>query len=154
METTIIREARLEDLAILKEFEQGIIHEERPYDSTLAPDPISYYDLKDKIVDPNAVVVVAEVDGQVVASGSGTIKEASPYLTHSRYAYLGFMYCLPHFRGRGINGKIITALKAWAHEKGLQEIRLRVYAGNVAAVRAYEKVGMVSHLVEMRMVTE
>ena len=42
-----IRTATLDDLETLYRFEQGIILAERPFDPTLAKDPISYYDLKE-----------------------------------------------------------------------------------------------------------
>jgi hypothetical protein len=38
----IIRKATIDDLPVLLQFEQGIISAERPFDSTLLPDPISY----------------------------------------------------------------------------------------------------------------
>ena len=43
------RSATLDDLPALKECEQGIIAAERPYDHTLKPDPISYYDLGERM---------------------------------------------------------------------------------------------------------
>jgi ribosomal protein S18 acetylase RimI-like enzyme len=61
------------------------------------------------------------------------------------------MYVKPAFRGQGINKKIIEALKQWAVSKGLTEMRLEVYMGNTAAIKAYDKVGFTSHLLEMRM---
>jgi len=66
------------------------------------------------------------------------------------YAYLGFMYTVPEFRGLGVNQRIIEALKKWALTKGLIEIRLTVYGDNIPALRAYEKAGFVKHIVEMR----
>ena len=45
-----IREAVLEDLPILKEFEQGVIQYERPFAPNLKKDPINYYDLEDLIM--------------------------------------------------------------------------------------------------------
>jgi hypothetical protein len=48
MSTINIREAELEDLNILLEFEQGIITE-RPYDPTLE-EKINYYDIRKMII--------------------------------------------------------------------------------------------------------
>ena len=53
----IVRSARPEELPTLKQFEQGIIHAERPYDHTLKPDPISYYDIGELIASPDAEVI-------------------------------------------------------------------------------------------------
>jgi hypothetical protein len=51
MSTINIREAELEDLNILLEFEQGIITAERPYDPTsLQEGKINYYDIRKMII--------------------------------------------------------------------------------------------------------
>jgi RimJ/RimL family protein N-acetyltransferase len=151
MENITIRNAQVSDLEVLLQFEQGIIEAERPYDPTIKPDPVSYYDLREMMLSGEAKIVVAECGGQIVASGFVRIKEARPYLDHDKYAYLGFMYTEPSFRGRGINARIIDTLKDWALTKGLSEIRLTVYEDNLAAIRAYEKYGFKKHLIEMRL---
>ena len=146
-----IRTATIEDLDELLEMEQGIIEAERPFDPTIRLAPVVYYDLKGMLESDDYFVLVATTEGRIVSSGYATTKEGRPYLDHTHYAYLGFMYTLPEYRGRGINGKIIDGLRLWAEKKGLKEIRLTVYPENESAIRAYEKRGFVSHLVEMRL---
>jgi ribosomal protein S18 acetylase RimI-like enzyme len=148
-----IRKATTADLDVLKALEQGIIKAERPFDESLAEDPISYYDLEALINDPKALVLVATHDKEIVSCGYGLEKTAKPYLNHANYAYLGYMFTLPEYRGQGLNGKILFALKDWATTRGLSEIRLTVYDENTAALRAYEKVGFKKHIVEMRWVS-
>ncbi len=145
-----VRQASFEDLKVLLAFEQGVIEAERPMDPTLAPDPISYYDLSELIASENAEVVVVEYHDNVVASGYAKIKNALPYLNHEYYSYLGFMYTKPEFRGKGLNKLIVDELLKWSASKGLDEVRLTVYDDNPAAIRAYEKVGFKKHLIEMR----
>lgn len=151
MSDILIRKARLEDLPILKEFEQGVILAERPYDETLAEDPISYYDLEALINSAEAEVLVAVKDDKLVGSGYAKILDAKPYLKHDRYAYLGYMYVLPSYRGIGINKLIINDLLAWSKSQGVNEARLDVYDQNAAAIRAYAKVGFKGHLLNMRL---
>ena len=146
-----VRTATLDDLAILLEFEQGVISAERPFDSTLKEDPIAYYDLKALILNENASIVVAESEGKVIGSGYALIKPARHYLDHEYYSYLGFMFTLPDFRGKGVNTKIIENLRQWSVSKGLKEIRLTVYSDNYIAIKAYEKVGFKKHMIEMRL---
>ncbi|MGS2739596.1 N-acetyltransferase family protein [Sinomicrobium sp. M5D2P17] len=146
-----IRQATPDDLDILLEFEQGIIEAERPFDSTLKEEKISYYDLDAYIRDSNTKVVVAEYDGQLIGSGYGRIMEAQPYLKHEKYTYLGFMYVHPGHRGQGVNKLIIDALNKWSLERGITEVRLNVYSTNEAAIKAYEKAGFTQHIVNMRM---
>lgn len=139
------------DLPTLLEFEQGVIAAERPYDPTLREGLIHYYDLEELILSPDALLVVAQAGDQIVGSGYARIRDAKPYLRHAHEAYLGFMYVHPDWRGKGINGKIVEALKEWAVSKGLKEMRLEVYHNNLPAISAYEKAGFTRLLMEMRM---
>lgn len=120
-------------------------------DATLGKGALHYYDLAALIGDPDTLVVVAQMEGQVVASGFARIKAAREYLDHQHYAYLGFMYTEPGYRGRGINARIVVALKEWALERGLREVRLTVYQDNLPAIKAYEKSGFKKHILEMRL---
>jgi ribosomal protein S18 acetylase RimI-like enzyme len=146
-----IRRATIEDLPVLQKFEQGVIEWERPFDKTIAEDPVWYYDLEGLILDEQKAVLVAIHENRIVGCGIGMEKEARHYLDHKTYAYLGLMYTDPDFRGLGINGQIIAALKEWANSKDLFEIRLTVYNDNISAIRAYEKIGFVKHIIEMRL---
>ena len=146
----VIRRAKQQDLPILLEFEQGIIRDERPFDPTIAPDPIHYYPLVELLDSERACVLVAEIDGELVASGMARKWQARHYLDHTEYGFLGFMYTRPEYRGKGINGQITDQLVLWCKEQGLMEIRLTVYSGNKSAIRAYEKAGFRPHIVEMR----
>ena len=60
------------------------------------------------------------------------------------------MYTLPAYRGMGINKKVLDSLRSWAQSKGYNEMRLTVYSDNIPAIKAYEKAGFVSHILEMR----
>ena len=145
-----IRKASLDDLEQLMIFEQDLIKTERPFDPTLKPDPIKYYDLKSLITSPLAEVVVAETDNKVIASGYARIDRSKPFLKHSTHAYLGFMYVLPEYRGQGINKQIMDALKNWAISQNITEFSLEVYYDNISAIKAYEKIGFSKYILEMR----
>jgi GNAT superfamily N-acetyltransferase len=103
------------------------------------------------ISDPTVELVVATLDAEVIASGYCRIEPAKPYLSHSRQGYLGFMYVLPEYRGRGINKLIMEKLTDWARSQDMTELRLDVYYGNTAAILAYEKAGFSKHMIEMRL---
>ena len=145
-----IRKASLLDLEQLLAFEQDLIKAERPFDPTLKPDPINYYDLKSLLTSPLAEVLVAEADNKVIASGYARIDKSKPFLKHTTHAYLGFMYVLPEYRGQGINKQIMDALKDWAVSKNITEFRLEVYYDNISAIKAYEKIGFSRYSLEMR----
>jgi GNAT superfamily N-acetyltransferase len=143
------RPAALTDLPTLLRFEQGVISAERPFDCTLGNE-IHYYDLEMMITAPHIQLLVAQLDGELIGSGYARIEDAKPYLVHSQHAYLGFMYTVPEHRGKGVNKKIIEALKEWSVSKGITELTLDVYQENESAIKAYEKIGFVKHLVNMR----
>lgn len=146
-----VRSAVLEDLPQLLEFEQGIIRAERPYDHTLKPDPISYYDVGSLITSEDAEVAVAESEGSVIASGYATRKRSRDYVSPAEHAYIGFLYVVPEHRGKGVNKRVLNHLFAWAKQMDLPEIHLTVYPDNAPAVRAYQKVGFDPYILEMRL---
>ncbi|HZV70182.1 MAG TPA: GNAT family N-acetyltransferase [Saprospiraceae bacterium] len=146
-----IRKATIDDMDALFAFEQGVIQSERPYDETLKTGTLHYYDLQSMIDDPSVSMVVAEIENEIIASGYARIQKSQPYLRHSTYAHLGFMFVVEKFRGKGINKMILDVLSKWASEKGITEMRLEVYNDNETAIRAYEKAGFKKHMIEMRM---
>lgn len=148
----ITRQATEQDLEILLEFEQGVVTAERPFNSTLIDGEIHYYDLKSLIQSPEATLIVAEENNEIIASGYALIKKAEKnYYRFKEYAYLGFMYVKPEHRGKGINKVITDELIAWAKSRGTTEVRLEVYAQNESAIKAYEKAGFEPHILLMRL---
>lgn len=151
MDHIVIRKAELGDLEVLLRFEQGVIAAERPFDSTLQEGEIHYYDIPAMIAAPHIELLVAMINGQLIGAGYARIEEGRHYLKHRQHAYLGFMYVDPAYRGKGVNGRIVDALKNWASEQHISELRLDVYNNNEGAIKAYEKAGFQKHLIEMRM---
>ena len=145
-----IRPAKEEEIEILLEFEKGIVDTERPFDITLKDGEIHYYDLLELIRSPESEVVVAEIDGELVGSGYAQIRKADIFLKHTHFAYLGFMYVRPSFRGKGVNQLLLEALITWAKAKGISEIRLDVYDENIVAKNAYLKAGFKPIILTMR----
>jgi ribosomal protein S18 acetylase RimI-like enzyme len=145
-----IRKALAIDLGQLLVFEQGVIKTERPFDPTLRPDPVNYYDLEAMLAAPNVELVVAEINNRIIGSGYARVDRSESFLKHTHHAYLGFMYVLPEYRGQGINKKIIDVLKNWAALQNITEFRLEVYYHNIPAIKAYEKIGFKRHMLEMR----
>jgi GNAT superfamily N-acetyltransferase len=149
--TIEIRAAFESEIEILLSFEKGIIEAERPFDSTFKDGEIHYYDLMELIKSNNAEVLVAVVNNEIVGSGYAKTVKAKPYQKYKEYAYLGFMYVKPAFRGQGINQKILHRLIGWAKNKNLNEVRLEVYDENIVAKKSYFKAGFKPNLLEMRL---
>ncbi len=146
-----IRQARMSDIPQLEAMEQGLIREERPFDPTIREDPVRYYNLPQLIEDPKSMLLVAESGGRLLSCGYASPRIPRHYLDHEVYAYLGFMFTLPEFRGMGLNGAIIEKLREWSRGQGLREFRLTVYTDNTPALKAYEKAGFAPHILEMRL---
>lgn len=148
----IIREATEKDIENLLPFEQGIVTAERPFNSTLIDGEIHYYDLNEFIQSPDATLIVAEENNEIIASGYALIKKTEKnYYTFESYAYLGFMYVKPEHRGKGVNKVITDELISWSKSKGISEVKLDVYALNESAIKAYEKAGFEPLLLTMRL---
>jgi GNAT superfamily N-acetyltransferase len=146
-----IRKAVETDIEILLSFEQGIVDVERPFDTTLKEGEIHYYDLIELIRSKKAEVLLAVTNNEIVGSGYAKILPAKPYQKYTEYAYLGFMYVKPSFRGQGINQKILHGLMDWARSQNLTEVRLEVYDENIMAKKAYLKTGFKPNFLEMRL---
>jgi GNAT superfamily N-acetyltransferase len=147
----LFRTATLQDIDDLRRFEQAIIAAERPLDPTLRAGRIHYYDIEAMLVRDDVQFVVAQRGNELVACGFARIEAGKAYESHAYQAYLGLMYVDPEFRGRSINSAIVERLKQWCRSKGVTELRLEVYSGNLAAIAAYEKTGFSKHMIEMRL---
>jgi len=151
MHDIIIRKAALSDIETLLEFEQGVIEAERNIDTTLKTEKIYYYDLEKMIKSPSIELAVAELNNSLIGSGYARIENSKPRYNYERYVLLGFMYVVPTYRGKGVNKKIIDYLIDWADKQKITELRLEVYAENVSAIKAYEKIGFTKDVIEMRL---
>ncbi|REC43392.1 GNAT family N-acetyltransferase [Chryseobacterium pennipullorum] len=148
----ITREATEQDLEILLEFEQGVVSAERPFNSTLIEGKINYYDLNNLMQSPDALLLVAEDQNEIIGSGYALIKKSEKdYNRFKEYAYLGFMYVSPEHRGKGVNKVITDELVNWAKSRNISEVRLDVYSENESAIKAYEKAGFEPLLLTMRL---
>ncbi|MFQ6603771.1 N-acetyltransferase family protein [Flavobacterium sp. C3NV] len=145
-----IRPAVNTDLPKLAEFLQTLVDAERPFDPTLKEGEIFYYDIQELISDKATEIMVVESNNEIIGSGYAQIRSAKPYEKHEVFGYLGFMFVSPEFRGQGISGLLLTALKKWILDQGITEVRLQVYDENEAAVRAYEKAGFKKIVTTMR----
>ena len=146
-----IRKAMETEIETLLNFEKEIIAAERPFDNTLKEGEIHYYDLIGLIRAKRAEVLVAIVNNEIVGSGYAKVLPADSFQKYTEYAYLGFMYVKPAFRGQGINQRILNGLIDWAKSQNLTEVRLDVYEKNTNAKNAYLKAGFKPNLLEMRL---
>lgn len=146
-----IRRATLADLEVLQKFEQGIITAERPFDAMIKEGEVHYYDIGAMIASDDAFVAIAEANGEAVGCGMARRAASRQFVRIPEYAYVGMMYVVPGFRGRGISRLILGSLAEWARGEGLLEMKLEVYPANASAIRSYEKAGFAPYMLEMTM---
>lgn len=145
-----IREATLDDLPVLLNFEQELIAVERPMDPSLVKDrKINYYDIGAFIKSKDAEVFVALLNNEIVGSGYGLIKQHPPKHLHKTYGHIGFIFVQDSHRGKGISKLILNRIFEWFKTKNIIEVKLQVYDKNPSAIKAYEKVGFEKNLIEM-----
>lgn len=136
-----IRQATLNDLEILLQFEQLLIDYERNLTSHIKDGRINYYDIESFIKKPDATVIVAETNGEIIGSGYALISSNKTYKTPDKYVYLGFMYVKEEHRGKGVNKRIMNKLIEWGKKSGHHIFKLDVYSNNSSAINAYQKAG-------------
>lgn len=145
-----VRPATPDDIPTLRTFEQGVILAERPFDTTLGPDPLQYYDLEGMITATHTELIVAVWGDEIVGSGYARMEDGLPFVKYKQHAYIGFIYVVPHYRGKGAAGAVVEALRQWSVKQGITEMRLEVYHGNIPAIKSYEKAGFSKLLITMR----
>ena len=108
------------------------------------------YDLEHMLASDNFALLVGEIGKQIVACGYARLDKSAAHFQSEFNVYMGFMYVVPEQRGKGLSGQLMQALMEWGKEQGATEARLDVYASNEPAIRAYEKAGFKSMLLNMR----
>jgi GNAT superfamily N-acetyltransferase len=136
--------------------------------ATVEPDRFSVPDraaqlvwYRDELLKPqpdNVVWLVAEVDGEAVGDAFAELQEPSPDAAvqpqldvRRRRAYLHYLAVQEGHRGRGVGGRLLEAVEAWARAQGAEllatDTNLR---SNVGAVEFYEHHGFERQSVVLR----
>lgn len=146
-----IRRAKYADKEDLLAMEQMVVEAERPFNQHISDGKPLYYDMEALLTSDNSYLLVAEDMGQIIATGYAQIRESKPSLSHDKHSYLGFMYVNEDYRGKGLNKRLMDKLLEWSKSKGVNVCYLDVYAENAAAIKAYEKAGFCSSMIEMKL---
>lgn len=147
----LIRPATIFELPTLLELEQCVVNTERLFNNLIKARDARYYDIEALIESDNACLLVAEENNEIIATGYLQIRSSKKSLVHTQHGYLGFMYVKPEYRGQGLNQKIIDKLIKWGKAREIHDFYLDVYADNESAIKAYEKAGFASNMVEMKL---
>ena len=85
---------------------------------------------------PLDLPLVAEVDGTRVGLAWGKIEPPALGIAHLYQVWVD-----PAFRGRGVGGRLVEAIKVWANEAGAFMMHLTVTCGDSSAARLYRRAG-------------
>lgn len=149
MGETIIREATTHDLEALfrlyTEFHE--FHVRGVPDRLLKADSSRIAEvhaaIQKTIENKDAVIFVAEVDGQLVGLGEVYMREDSlnPLKVQYKYGHLQSMIVTEAYRGIGIGTRMLEAVEQWAKEKSAAEVRLNTWEFREGPLGFYEKRG-------------
>jgi ribosomal-protein-alanine N-acetyltransferase len=100
----------------------------------------SLHAMRDFAEAPNAISVVAEVDGAMVGFAITEVGDELPESLGSR-AYLMTLDVDPAWWRKGVAQALMEYLEARAWELAVRRMSLHVFVGNAAAIAFYERIG-------------
>lgn len=92
------------------------------------------------LAQPDKLVLVADVDGQVIGHLTGRFEEATQ-IRSVPVATLASMYVRPAHRSKGIGARLVEMFRGWARDQGAGRVAVTAYASNEGAVRFYQGQG-------------
>ena len=104
------------------------------------PDAHAAGHVAETLANPDMLVLVAGHDGAVIGHLTGAFLPASVMWTAPR-AELFSMHVMAPWRSQGIGTQLVDRFKAWAHDRGVAQLRVSAYTANEAALRFYRRHG-------------
>jgi len=93
--------------------------------------------IREQLAKPAGVMIVATVDGRIVASGGAGSLE---YRRYAHHAEVG-LAILKEFWGQGLGRKMMDLLVDWGRRRKLVKMYLKVFEGNDRAIGLYKSMG-------------
>ena len=145
-----IRIATDSDLDVLNSFQDKLVIFERPFDVTIKKTRVRYYSIKRYLRSEKCVVYVVEDGGKAIGCGLGELKKEEGWSINDYIGYIGLLFIEDGYRGKGYGKELVQKLTDWFKEKKVTDVRLKVYAQNSKAIEAYEKMGFLHLISEMK----
>ena len=98
--------------------------------------------------DPDALHLLAEVDGRVVGMALATVHRPSSFSDTRSVEVSSFVVRSSH-RRRGVGRTLLEEIVRFARERGVPYLDLRVFAGNDGAIAFWDRMGFRSRMVQM-----
>lgn len=100
------------------------------------------------LADPDALLLVAEQDGQIVGMASGHLHMPSS-MSEELAVELGSVYVSPGSRERGVAAALTADVARFARERGVERITLKTFAQNEEALVAWQRLGFEPRMVQL-----
>jgi ribosomal protein S18 acetylase RimI-like enzyme len=95
----------------------------------------------------DGILVVAESDGRLIGLGVGEVSKPSSW-SDERALYVSNVYVDPAYRRLGIGHSIVAELVAFAAERAMERLVLRVFAPNRDAIAFWTDLGFEPRLTQ------
>jgi GNAT superfamily N-acetyltransferase len=96
-----------------------------------------------------ATVVVAELNGEIIAFVAGRIRTLPPYFGAATIGTISEVFVDDSHRGAGVGRRLLTFALDWFREQQITRIELQVVAGNPDGIRFYRQLGWHEELLQM-----
>ena len=153
-EHIVIRTATVEDIPVVVDLWRELIDLHRDYDPyfTRSAEGHTYYaENLDKYITkvPNATVIVAELDGQLVGYCLAAFTRVQPVFEIYEYGEIIDFAVTTRLRRMGIGQRMFEQVRAWLAEHGIAHVELRVSVFNPMSTSFWTKMGFSASLTTM-----
>ncbi len=100
----------------------------------------------------NAVVLVADDDGEIVGMAYGEVRTPSRF-SDERALELSGVVVRAGYRGRGVGRALVKASAEFAEENGVDWVELKTFAPNQGAMEFWESLGFTPRVVQLTQAT-
>ena len=94
--------------------------------------------LAERVRDPDAVHLVADAEGRIVAQAGALALPGAPGVS-----LIYAVFISAPWRGTGLLGRMLEQVGAWSRAAGRPTLELEVVTSNARAIRAYGRIGFV-----------
>jgi ribosomal protein S18 acetylase RimI-like enzyme len=149
--TGSIRRARRDDLPRVIEMSVELSRLQEPW-RVFAPRPGFADELERSfeaaLVDPDAILVVAEEGDEVIGMASGHLHRPSMF-SEDRAMELASVYVRPDRRRLGLATALTRAVARFARDRGIDRVTLKTFAQNEEGLAAWAAMGFEARTVQM-----
>ena len=123
-----------------------------PLRMELWPDADSLEEITEILEDPEAEILVAEENGEMVGLAEASLRKYADGCDSSPVGYLEGWYVQPEYRQHGVGRKLVEAVETWVREKGCTELASDTELHNTLSQQVHAKLGFeeVERIVQFR----